>query len=250
MNENIGIYKEDEFINALNNKKFGELNDNLKAMLKRMFVSLQDSNIFHVERIYGFLKPDFFIECRGEVHFVSLKTGSSIGVHQERLKTFIEYLREKGISEETIKTILLYQYGDGTLDGTGERRMPIEEINYRLLEQIKAANLELNSSKDFIYEFIQRAIFVGVIEPKSPADYVYHGDIEHGVICSRKQINKHLKYRTWSYIHGLHIGPLRFRPHARYVGVEIKNPESREKVDFEWIGLQHELSTISDKYLW
>lgn len=248
MKQNSGMFMEDEFIRSLNDKRFGDLSNNLKHMLRDMFDVLFETNVIHAGKIMGYLKPDIFIECRGKVHFLSLKTGRATTIHQEQIKSFILFLREKGISKETQKTILLYQYGDGTMDGTGSKRDSFEELNYKLKDRIIEANKELNANIDFVVEFVDRAVFVGTIDPSSPAEFIYHGNLEYGTICSRKQISNYVRRKDKSFLHCLHIGPLLIRPHARYVNKEVTNEERRHKVDFQWVNLIEDLEYISRRY--
>ena len=50
------------------------------------------------------------------------------------------------------------------------------------------------------------------------------------------------------YMSHLHIGPMLFRPHARYIGDDIKNEYSRKKVDVSWPRLEKDIRYISERY--
>ena len=81
---------------------------------------------------------------KGIKKYVSLKSGRAESIHQEYIKNFILFLRSLGISKRTQQTILLYQYGDGTMDGSGKRRMKYHEMRTWLDERIKEAKNKLN----------------------------------------------------------------------------------------------------------
>ena len=248
MHENIGILKEKEIVNALNNKKIKELSNNSKYIVKELFGIVDENEIVYASLIDGFKKPDFVITLQNESHYISMKSGRSNVVHQENIRKFCLYLHHKGISNTTISTILLFHYGDGTKDGSGKQRIEYEELLFRLKDRIKAANDELNKNKEFVWDVIVRTVFKGTLDDNIEADYLYHGDAEYGVLASKKQIYSHFLKRDWKYYSNLHIGPIHIRPHARYVNKDIKRPDSREKIDFAWINLHADIDYISSRY--
>ena len=134
------------------------------------------------------------------------------------------------------------------MDGSGEKRMDYRQLIHKLAPRIVELNKELNSNKAFVKEFIYRCLFKGTQEKNIEADYIYHGDINYGVVCSKDQIFKHVDRRSWDYMDNLHIGPIQFRPHARYTNTEIKKEERRWKVDFWWARLSADLDYIAERY--
>ncbi len=248
MHKNIGRLKEDEFVEALNNKRAGELSHNMKHILREMFGFFKEDDIVKCALVDHYQKPDFYIEFKGEKKYVSLKSGSSTTVAQEGLKQFLAFLREWNLSEEGQKTFLYYHFGDGTLDGSGNKRLDYFELVRRLQTRIVALNKELNANKEFVKAVIERCLFKGTWEGNIEADYIYHGDVNYGVVCSKAQILKHVDKRTWEYMDNLHIGPIQFRPHARYINDRIKKEEYRWKVDFWWAKLSADLEYIAERY--
>lgn len=252
MHKNIGRLREDEFVLAINGKKAGELSHNLKHLIREMFGLFDPEEVLKCELVDHYQKPDFFIEYKGERKYVSLKTGKAEGVGQERLKAFIMYLRENGLSNRGQQTILLYHFGDGTNDGSGKERLDYNELRIKLKGRLRELNEELNDSVDFVLQAVEKWMFKGGCEDNIPADYIYYGDIEFGFCCSRQQIMKHIKKRAnaanWSFMDNPHIGPIQFRPHARYFGKPIASEEKRWKVDFWWANLAADLAYISERY--
>ncbi len=248
MHKNRGLLNEDKMIKLINGKTIDEMNKNIIFFLEEMYGLVEKDIEFHAQKIEGFIKPDFFIEYLGELHFVSMKSGRATTVHQEGIKSFILFLRKYGVSKKTQKTILLYQYGDGTMDGSGEKRFNYTEVRYKLEKEIKEANIELNSNYELITAFANRILFVGTDENNQSADYIYLGTYKLGTFASKTQINKWLNRKTYGYIEALHIGPFLFRPHARYTDKEIKDEESRHKVDVYWPTIQSDLDYVQEKY--
>ena len=248
MHKNIGFFKEEEMILQFNGKHFCELTNNSKHFAKEMFGHLKDVDTFICEKVEDYVKPDFKVTCNGETHFVSMKSGRSTTVHQEYVKNFCMFLRDQGISKRTLQTILLYHYGDGTLDGSGKERFTIEKLKYLLADRIKEANEELNSNKDFVLMIIERAVLKGTKEENIEADYIYHGNADYGVLVSKTQLFKHCMRRDWKWMDNLHIGPMLLNPHARYIGKEIKRQRSRERLEFSWPNFREDIEYISSRY--
>ncbi|MCQ2815516.1 MAG: hypothetical protein MJ227_04550 [Bacilli bacterium] len=191
-NINIGIQKENDVIELLNNKYIKDLDNNARFFIERLFDKLDDSESIICERVEGFVKPDFFIKYKKKTKYISMKSGKSSVVHQEDIKKFLNFLREYNVSKRTLQTILYFQFGDGTMDGTGKRRWSYEETVFILKERIKEANDELNNNKDLVIAITERALFQGTSVDYPKATYIYHGDKDYGIVVSEKQIIKHL----------------------------------------------------------
>ena len=244
---NQGYLREDEMIEFLNNKKVANLSSNLRSLLVSLFGVVDPEEVIKCEYGVEFTKPDFVITYKGTKKYVSMKSGNATIVHSEQVETFIPFLRSIGISEETLKTILLHQYGDGTTKGTGKKRYNNREV-YKWLElRIRMANDELNQMP-IIEKVINRAIFQGVLNDVPPADAIYHGNYESGYVATKQQIMVHLEKKDWSFFENLHCGPLLIRPHARYVDMEIRNPYQRNKLVLYWPKMKEDIKYISSAY--
>lgn len=248
MHLNTGRSFEEDFVRMIDGHTHKDFNINIKHTLKEMFGYYEEDEVFHAGIVPGYQKPDIYIEYKGDRKYISLKTGSAEVINEEDLKKFINYLREWGISKRTIKTFLYYHFGDGTLDGSGAKRYNWLEYRLKLSEDIKLMNEELNARKSFVKDFVDRCLFRGPKEGSIPADYIYFGTLEYGSLCSKKQVMRHIENRTWSFMDNPHIGPIQFRPHARYIDKEIKNERYRWQVMFWWANLQRDLSYISNRY--
>lgn len=248
MPTNLGNFKEKELIANLHNKKVKNLTNNLRNLVTSLFGVLDDKETIQCYKIEDFIKPDFVIVYKGQKKYVSMKTGRAETIHQELVKSFILFLRSEGISKRTQQTILLYQYGDGTLDGTGKSRIDYNQLRVMLDSRIKEANDELNQSKEFIMKVINRCLILGTLENAISIDCVYFGDYHFGVVATINQITKHINRKNWKWMNNLHIGPIQIRPHARYTGKEIKNPKYRNKIDCYWANFGSDIDYISSKY--
>ncbi|MGM9874166.1 MAG: hypothetical protein ACI31G_04620 [Bacilli bacterium] len=248
MHKNPGIFKEEEFVFKLNNKKFKELTNNFKNMINEIFGVVDDNQLIECSLHPGFQKPDVKIKCADREVYVSIKSGRATEIHEESVKDFVLFLKAEGISRESIKTVLFYIYGDGSYDGSGKRRYEYNELRMMLRTRIKLLNIELNKSKDFVKKVIEKYLFKGSRKEFIEADYIYFGNADYGVICNKKQIFKHIDVKNWSFMSNPHIGPLQFRPHARYINKPVKNEKYRHIVDIWWANLFEDLDYISSRY--
>lgn len=246
---NKGILKEDEFLYFLNNRGFEEIPDNLQKMMKNLFGIVDPYKEISCEKTQDFIKPDIVISHRDISKAISIKTGKSKFLHSEQIKPFILFLRSLGVSSKTQQTFLLFLYGDGTMDGTGKERYDVDKVNAWLKDRIKAANEELNKDKNIIVQFVDRVIFAGVNPEARQADAIYHGDVNHGFLATRKQVSKHIQKKNWDYYEPcLHIGPIKFTATMRFVGKKITNEKRRHYIQCYWPLLDKDIEYISKRY--
>lgn len=244
---NTGIQFEKDFIQCLNGKKYSELTENLKNVVKCIFRLVKDEDIILAEECDPYGKPDVKISLNGESHYISLKTNTAKHLHSESLDKFITQLEDYQISKETINTIKKFHYGDGTLNGTGDVRMTYDELFPLMISDIKKANDELNFYNERMVSIVEKFVFVGNND-RPEADFLYHGSINFGIICSRNQVLKHLRKRNYDYMRNPHIGPLQFHPYARYATFKERNPYKRNIINFVWVNFVSDLEYISSHY--
>ena len=125
---NRGIKIEYELVNVFNNRKYGDLNEFHQSIVKRIFPNIIESDLIFSGICNRYSKPDIYIEVSNVRKYISVKSGRSDSMHFESIKDFIIFLRKFGISIQTQKTILFFHYGEGTLDGTGNTRIGVEEL--------------------------------------------------------------------------------------------------------------------------
>lgn len=248
MAANKGLQNESLIAEALHGKKYSEINHNLQTMIKDIFGAEKDCAFIQSGVMDGPYKPDIFVRYKGQTRFISVKSGHATEVHHEHIKSMLMFLRRYGVSKETQRTILLYQFGDGTLNGSGVNRLDNMGTRTWLDKELKKANDELNENYELIVAFIERTMFQGVDQTVDGVDYVYFGTPEYGQTISKRQIIKYVKTKSWHFMQCLHIGPIFLKPHARYANREILTPEYRERVDCTWPNLSEDLDFINKRF--
>ena len=173
------ISNENYLCRTLDGKRFKHLNKNLQSMINAIYGEVDEDEPISCRLTDNYIKPDIIITCQGKEAYISVKNGRATVLHTEDIFAFVEFLKSIGISEETRKTILYYQFGDKTLDGSGsEGRMNYHDVYNWLVEDIKKANKELNDRFETLEKVIDRVLFQGVDIVATPADYIYYGDVD------------------------------------------------------------------------
>lgn len=246
---NSGILNENERIDSLNGHSFSQLNRNLQFNRKIRFDRIDEDSLFTCEKNDPRGKPDIHIMYKGQEHFVSIKSGAADTVQAEDIRKFIYFLRRYNISTASQKTILFFQYGDKTRTGTGtEVRYSDVELRNLLAKEIGLCNKEINSNTDLVVDFVLFCLFEGNFTDLPQADYIYHGNVDYGVLCSKNQVRKHVFRKTYSYLKHPHIGPIIYGPRARYVNFNDRFPERRHLIAFRWPRLMQDMDYISRRY--
>ena len=247
-NNDSGLLAEQEVITEINNKVYSSINNNLRQVIRCLFGVVNENSLVKCYKVDDENKTDFVIEINKEKRNVSMKQGRAEIVHNEILNNFCNFLLENGISDRTVETIKMFHYGDGTSDGTGEKRYPYIKVVSMYADRIREANYELNASSDFIIRVMKRTVFEGTSKTPIVADCIYFGNIHFGRVATKKQIFKHINRRDFSWIENLHIGPLLLRPHSRYVDRPIYDVRNRNRIILYWPNLSADIDYISSHY--
>ena len=245
---NDGILVEDEILTGLNNKRVSEINNNLRFLIRSLYGPLEDDEIVTCSKTDDSFKVDLIIGYKGVNKNVSVKTGRAQIVHNEILDNFTQFLANEGVSQETIDTIRLFHYGDGTTNGTGEQRFSYLKVAATLEERIKKANEELNYRKELVLKTMYHCVFKGAGEDNPLIDAIYFGTKDYGIMATRKQIIKHITKRNFAFYDNLHIGPLLLRPDARYVNKKIEDERKRNRIVAYWPNMNADIEYISKRY--
>lgn len=245
---NTGLLVEDEIVNALNKKRYKHLNNNMRNFIRDIYGVVNERDKIYCEKTNDYIKPDIVIKIKNRTRYVSIKSGRASIMHDEIIKNVILFFRELGVSEYSQKLLLFYQYGDGTLNGSGKYRRDYHETYTWLESGIKKFNEEMNLDHTLVEKIIERVMFQGVNNEAPRADYIYQGDLSYGIVVSREQILKHLRNKTFNFYENVHIGPLLFRPHARYAKTVVKNEKLRNRIEFYWPNFHEDMVYIYKRY--
>lgn len=250
MLKNSGQTRENTTVFKLDGTKVADLNKQERYLLRCMYGELDDNEVIRCETLDNAYKPDFYVIYKGIKKYVSFKTGHTATIHQEYLSTFLEFLKEEGISEDSLNDFAFFFYRDGTTDGTGTRKMLIKEIVERYPNRAMKLNDELNYSKDFIKKFVERVLFIGRDKNNPEADYIcYWRDYDKPIVVNKKQIMSHLSKKDWDFMDNPHIGPIQFRPHVLYKQDNAYRDKYADRIDCWWSNFLSDLDYIDRYYM-
>ena len=144
MGANNGHMNEYEICDALNGKRVNQLPKHISSWLTKLGFASEE--IVNVKKLNNEQKADICLKSATITKYISIKSGGSNSFHSEPINVFIPFLRSLGISENTLKTIVLYHYGDNTYDGTGPTRFTSAELRRVYPGKFKQASDELSQT--------------------------------------------------------------------------------------------------------
>lgn len=239
-----GIAVEHSIIDALDNHKYGELSPHWRRIIKFIYGDVDLSTYVYAKACDLYGKPDIEVDVKGQRHYISVKSGNAKAVHTEPIHLFTDWLIKNSIDENVVNDYRLYHFGDSTLDGKGERRMGHQEVMTYFSQQIADFNETFLSNKDLTWKFVERVVFKGNNPDLPGADFLYHGNVNDGVICSKEQVRRFVYKKPFTSFINPHVGMLTLHPAARYVNGEEKNPEKRYLVEVSWPNMRNDVGFI------
>lgn len=210
-----GMKNEQDIINYLNGKLFMDLDKKWQNHMKVMFPFILDKDVIscrHYEEEKG--KPDMVITVRHTNIYVSIKSGKKCSMHEEPFETFADFLRKKGVSERTIKTISFFQFGETEkLSNNGKPFTPYE-LKEKFEKYFIEASMDLDKD-EIIDAVIFRTILKGCVLKRYKVNYLYYGNLQEGFLLSEEEIYSLVhQYRTHDKT-AIHFGGLNFHPCRR-----------------------------------
>ena len=210
-----GLKNEQDIIDYLNEKRFSDINEKWKGHLKAMFPFIENDDLIlsnHYEDEKG--KPDIVITVRHTNIYLSIKTGKRCSMHMEPIDTFTEFLRKKGVSEKTIKTIRFFHYGETEkLNNNGKPFTP-RELKDKFGQYFVEASKDLDKPS-LIDAVVFRCILKGCNLKRYKVNYLYYGNLEKGYLLSEEEIYSLVhQYRVHDKT-AIHFGDLNLHPERR-----------------------------------
>lgn len=239
---NKGIKKEEEFAQYLNGKKYKELNDNLKCFIKFIYKDIDEDGLIKCEKLKTKDKTDVIINYNSISKNISLKSGKGVSIHVESIISFVAFLKNIRINENIINYYLKYHYGDDSLNGSGKVRFSAEEAKTRYEKEILVFNKYVNHN-NIIIKAVNRFLFDGVTGDNR-ADYIYYGDINNGIWCSKNEIiNYFVKNKSMDLI-APHFSGLTIQNWCRNIVYNKRMESHREYIQIKWFNIVDDITKI------
>lgn len=243
-----GFVNEKEIRDALNAKRFDDINPNLRHLLSDMF---KGHNLrgrwVHAHTFPQRMKPDFYVTIDGidGGKYVSVKKGSGNSIHQESLENFVEFLANVGITQKGIEQFKEYHFSDGTTNNTGKTRYTAKEYSKMNPNLVKDINSCINNKK-VIKSAIKRFILKGNYPEAPEVDYLYHGTERNGVWASKDEIidyiNTKLDEKTC-----VSFGPLTYQAWNKNLTKDLTKEYKRMQIQIKWGNMEYALTEITSR---
>lgn len=237
-----GFENEDEIIQYLNNRRIKDLNRNIKKFIVFMFKSLDEEDVIYALPGKSGQKPDMIITINNNIKRVSIKKGTGNSVHQEKIEVFIEFLTSINIPNYLINELIKFHWGDGTIDGTGDKRISSLEYKKKFLKEIKEINKEFNKEEN-LKQFIDRFIMRGKSIEYDTVDTVYYGNVTEGHWATREEIIEYTANNRFE-LDSIHFGPLTYQIWNRCLNFNPNTENRRQVMQIKWGSLFNDLLSI------
>lgn len=239
MGANNGHTNEYEISDALNGKRVNQLPKHLSKWLIKL--GFGEEELLYVKKLNNEQKADICIKSAKMTQYISIKSGSSNSFHSEPIDIFIPFLRSLGISETTLKTIVLYHYGDNTFDGTGPTRFTSAELRRVYPDKFKRASEELSQTV-ILKAIITRCITKGRFPTNHMIDGIYHGTFEQGLFVPTKAIYQILLRKKYRRKNGtINIGMLTYQPGSRNLWGIPGSEQKRSQSEIKWRSFAYDI---------
>lgn len=243
---NNGKILENNFIKSLNNHNYNELNLNLQQFISFLFEDFQYNKKIYCKKLGTHEKADISIQNGNIIKYISLKTGSQNSVHVEKISTFIEFLSSNGINQQIINNLLIYHYGDDTLNGTGSIRYSAEESKRKYRQRIEIFNASINYSK-ILTKIVERFLFKGTRISNKYVDAIYYGDINIGIWCSSQELLEYCTNHKSMYMKVPHFSIFTYQNWCRNISFSKKSESHRAYMQIKWFSILSDINKIRMK---
>lgn len=234
-----GFENEGQLKETINSLPFENLSTDLKNVLKKLNSGIIPK-IISAKKIGGKAKPDLSIKLDSNVFFISVKKGSGNSVHQEKLETFIPFVKNLGASVDIINAIKLFIWSDGTINGSGKiiNRKNVKEMANAYPSELKIVQSFFNTHKKTL---IHRFITTGIYKYDKVTHLIY-GDINNIYGAPIENIELFLSSQVTNA--SLSVGKLSFQA---WNVVKNGNPNTenrRGQIQLKWGGLKNDILKI------
>ncbi|MCR5423009.1 MAG: hypothetical protein K6E74_05165 [Bacilli bacterium] len=230
---NNGLANEQDIINVLDGKKYKELPEFWKNRMKQLCRDIEEDDRIECFKCVYNQKADISIRAHDRKWNISIKSGYFVSVHNERISSFVGFLRKLGISEDLITTLRLYHYGDGTIDGTGDVHKSLDEIKAEMLDKIDEFNEAVNK-KEILMKIANRFICSGTPFQKSYVTHLYYGKVTYGTMIHVKTLLDYICEEFKCDTKAIHFGPFIYSPAYRGVENFDANNVKRYYINIKW----------------
>lgn len=244
--KNCGIRNEYLFIEKINGRKINELDFLLQELILFLFPNIGKDSIIKSYKNIEYEKGDIVIKVASIKKYISIKMGHRNSVHCESIKKFKKFLESLSINKNVINEILKYQYGDGTLDGTGKFRKSSAEYKLDNKEVIYFINKEINT-QDILKKIVNRFIIQGTQRHTHKIDLLVYGTPDDFFFITPKEIHNYILSKKDVESSAIHFSCLTFQPMSRVLDYNEKYEYMRHWIQIKWYNLEDNIIELMNQ---
>ncbi|MBQ9071903.1 MAG: hypothetical protein IJY25_01950 [Bacilli bacterium] len=202
-----------------------------------MFPHIKQDTIIKSYKNVEYEKGDICIKVGNKIKYISIKMGHKNSVHCESIEKFKKFLKSINVDENIIKEILKYQYGDGTLNGTGEIRKSAAEYKLENQKSIDIINQEINKP-EILKKVINRFIIQGTQWQTHHINLLVYGTPDDFLFITPNEIYAYILSKKDIQSSALHFSCLTFQPMSRVLNYNEKMEYMRHWIQIKWYNLE------------
>lgn len=237
-----GFRNEDEFVYYLNNRQFTKLSPAYQELFRALYPSIGWHDRIICKPNFGKQKGDIITIVNGEERKISIKKGVKNPMHVEPIKDFVLYLIKERVSANTINELLKYHYADGTINGTGEKRLSASEYKINNQDSIDKANEELNNY-NLISKLIERFVLTGN-NSDTQVDAIIYGVTNDFLWATKEEVKYIILNQINSYSTSIHFSSLTYQPMNRCLNKNKLYEAKREYLQIKWYNISDDFMKI------
>lgn len=244
--KNNGLQNEKDIIDVLDGKLYKQLPEFWKNRIRQLYHDIKDDDKIECVKCVYNQKADIAIRINDKKFSISIKSGYFVSVHNESISSFCYFLKSLGISDDLIRVLKLYHYGDGTVNGTGSVHYPVEELKIKYAKEIEEFNKEVNK-KDILRKIVIRFLCTGTPYQGGYASHLYSGTYIFGSLIDMKTMVEYI-CEGYSYqANAIYFGPFIYTPAYRGLENFDETNVKRYYINIKWPSLNRDMR---DAKLW
>lgn len=204
-----------------------------------MFYGFNEDDIIKCWRNHLPQKSDIIIKIRNIIKGVSIKKGMKNSVHVDSITEFIHFLIENGVQRDIVIKYLKYQYGDGSTNGKGNKRLSALEYKSLFQYDIDLINKVFNN-EDLLKKAVNRFVIRGNNSSYDINALIY-GEVDDFLFLTPDEIIDIVLSKKDIYSTAVHFGPLICQPKSRCLNYNPLYEKDRFCVQIKWYSLNDDI---------
>ena len=176
-------------------------------------------------------KEDIWIKVGKVKKSISIKMGKCNTVHNEYIYNFTNFLEQEKVPLKIINIMLDYFFADGTINGSGERKLTFTDYKLKIKRKIRRVNKYFMRNEDLLIKLINRFVI-------GNTDILIHGTVDNFTYITKNETIKLLISMKKKPSSTIHFSKLIFASKGR------NNDIDKFIVQIKWYNLADDIAKI------